>query len=120
MFNPYDIVTLVYGAVGFVAGWLWGRHRSSIASFMASIIFGAAGFATGKALEWGTILAESWIDKLAQNHKVLGATTSVLANVIWFAAIILIPVIAIAVARKSDRHAAARLEEPPRRPTSYR
>lgn len=119
MFNPYDIVTLILGIVGFIAGWIWGRHRSSIASFLASIIFGAAGFATGKALEWVKILTDSWADKLAQNYKVLGATSNVLANVIWFVVIILIPVIAIAAARKSDRHAAAE-SEPPRRPNLYR
>ncbi len=119
MLNPYDILTLIYGVVGFIAGWIWGRHRSSTASFLASIILGAAGFAMGKSLEWVKILTDTWADKLAQNYKILGVASNVLANVIWFAAIILIPVVVIAAVRKSDRHVAAE-SEPPRRPNLYR
>lgn len=119
MVNLYDIVTLIYGVVGFVIGWLWGRHRSNLASFMASVIVGAAGFAIGKGLEWVQILTESWTDKLAQNYKVLGSSAGVVTSVIWFAIIVIIPVIAIAAARKADRRAAAEFE-PPRRPGRYR
>jgi hypothetical protein len=119
MVNLFDIVTLIYGVVGFVIGWLWGRHRSNMASFVASVAVGAAGFAVGKGLEWIQILTESWIDKLAQNYKLLGNSAGVVSNVIWCAIIILIPVIAIAVFRKTDHRAAAPFE-PPRRPDRYR
>lgn len=119
MGNLHDIVTMIYGVVGFVIGWIWGRHRSAASSFMASVIIGAAGFALGKGLEWVQILTESWIDKLAQNYKVLGSSAGVVSNVVWFAIIVIIPVIAIAAVRKADRHAAAEFE-PPRRPNRYR
>ncbi|MBI5686064.1 MAG: hypothetical protein HZC54_13410 [Verrucomicrobia bacterium] len=107
MVNLSDIVTFVYGVVGFAIGWLWGRHRSNAASFMASVIVGAAGFAVGKGLEWVQILTESWIDKLGQSYKFLGTSANVLANVIWCAVIIAIPAIAIAAFRKTDRRPAA-------------
>jgi hypothetical protein len=103
MVNLADIVTFVYGIVGFTIGWLWGRHRSNAASFMASVLIGAAGFAAGKALEWVQILTESWIDKLGQSYKFLGASAGLLANIIWFVVIVAIPIIAIAAFRKSDR-----------------
>jgi hypothetical protein len=119
MDNLHDIVTLIYGVVGFAIGWLWGRHRSMGASFMASVVAGVAGFAVGKGLEWAQILTESWTDKLAQSSKFLGGSASVVVGVFWFAVIVIIPVIAIAAFRKADRQASAELE-PPRRPDRYR
>lgn len=119
MDSPHDIVTLIYGVIGFIIGWLWGRHRSASASFVASVVVAIAGFATGKALEWLQILTETWTDKLAQSYKILGSSAGVVVSIIWFAVIIIIPVIAIAAFRKADRRAVAELE-PPRRPDRYR
>jgi len=119
MDNLHDIVTLIYGVVGFAIGWLWGRHRSMGASFMASVIVGAAGFAVGKGLEWAQILTESWTDKLSQSYKILGNSAGVVVGIFWFAVIVIIPVIAIVAFRKADRQAAAGLE-PLRRPDRYR
>lgn len=119
MDNPHDIVTLIYGVIGFIIGWLWGRHRSASASFVASVVAAIVGFAAGKALEWLQILLDSCIDKFAQTYKFLGGSAGLVSDIVWFAIIIAIPLFAIAAFRKADRRAAAELE-PPSRPGRYR
>lgn len=119
MINLHDIVTMIYGVIGFIIGWLWGRHRSTSASFVASVVAAIAGFAAGKALEWFQILLDSWIDKFAQSYKLLGGSAGLVSDLLWFAILIAIPVFAIAAFRKADRRAAAELEPPPR-PDRYR
>lgn len=119
MDNPHDIVTFIYGVIGFVIGWLWGRHRSNAASFVASVTLGAAGFAVGKGLEWVMIATDGWISKFGQNYKLLGTSAGWVASVLWFVVIIAIPAFAIAAFRQADRRAMAGME-PPRRPGAYR
>lgn len=119
MVNLHDIVTLIYGVIGFIIGWLWGRHRSTSASFVASVIVAIAGFATGKALEWLQLLLDSYIDKFAQSYKFLGGSAGIVSDVLWFGILVAIPVFAIAVFRKADCRAAAEFEPPPR-PDRYR
>lgn len=112
MVSFYDIVIFIYGVIGFAIGWLWGRHRSMGASFIASILIGAAGFAVGKSLEWAEILTQSWIDNLAKGYKWLGASADLVSTVFWFAIVVILPILAIAAFRKSDRQAVAELESP--------
>ena len=119
MINLNDMVTLVYGVVGFVIGWLWGRYRSALASFMASIVLAAIGFGAGKALGWLFTRADFCTDKLAQQYKILGSSLGIASNIVWLIAIIAIPVVAIAASNKANRRAAAELE-PPSRPRTYR
>ncbi|MCX6900533.1 MAG: hypothetical protein NT105_17780 [Verrucomicrobia bacterium] len=110
MVNLYDILTLIYGVVGFVIGWLWGRHRSTLASFIASVIAATIGFGVGSSLGWLSIFAESYTDKLAQHYKLLGSSAGLVFSILWFVVIIAIPVFAVAVFRKADRRAVAELQ----------
>lgn len=110
MVNLYDIVTLIYGVVGFVIGWLWGRHRSTLASFIASVIAATIGFGVGNSLGWLSVFVESSTDKLAQHYKFLGDSAGIIFSVLWFVVIVAIPLFAVAVFRKADRRAVAELQ----------
>jgi large-conductance mechanosensitive channel len=105
--NFLDIITLIYGVMGFILGWLWGRHQSMAASFVASIIAAVVGFAIGNVLGWVSVSSDMWADKLAQQYKTLGSSVGLVINVVWWAVVVVVPIVAIGAFRKSDRQAAA-------------